>query len=204
MAREKKRNSAVYQFRIVLKDIEPPVWRRIQVPLTYSFWDLHIAIQDAMGWTDTHLHEFVLTDPKSGRDLHIGIPDEDLEFDSRTLPGWKKRISDFFLKENTEAEYVYDFGDNWVHSIIFEKSLPYAEGPEYPQCIEGERACPPEDCGGPDGYQDFLEAIMDPDDERHNEFLDWVDGDFAPEEFYCDEVVFDNPAKRLKMLKEQF
>jgi hypothetical protein len=204
MSPAKKKGSAVYQFKIVLEDIEPPVWRRIQIPSTYSFWDLHIAIQDAMGWTDTHLHEFVLPEPKSGRDLRIGIPDEDLASDSDTLPGWKKKISAFFIKENTEIEYTYDFGDNWIHSVIFERSLPPEEGTGYPKCIGGERACPPEDCGGPDGYQDFLEAIMDPNDHRHDELLDWVDGDFSPEEFDCAEVIFDNPAKRLKMLKEQF
>jgi len=122
----KKQFDQVYQFKITLKDIKPPVWRRIQVPASYSFWDLHVAIQDAMGWTDSHLHEFRIANPKTRRKVNIGIPDEDSG--SKVSPGWKKNIAAFFTPENSKAEYTYDFGDNWRHEVDLEAILPWQKG----------------------------------------------------------------------------
>lgn len=194
----KKKYSLVYQFRITLKDIKPPVWRRIQVPGTYTFWDLHVAIQDVMGWFDSHLHEFKLIDTLYGVKIEIGIPDDDV-IDSNVLPGWKQKIADYFSPDSKTADYIYDFGDNWKHTIQLEKILPREKDIVYPVCIDGKRACPPEDCGGTWGYEKFLEIIMDPGHESYQEMLAWA-GDFEPEYFDKDDVVFDDPAKRFRTL----
>jgi hypothetical protein len=185
----------IFQFRITLEHIKPPIWRRIQVPGTYSFWDLHVAIQDAMGWTDTHLHGFRVVNPGSKKPEEIGIPDEDFP-DSRVLPGWERKIASYFLKEKDTASYTYDYGDDWVHSIKLEKILPKKEGVKYPVCVKGARACPPEDSGGPFGYPDFLDAVTDPSHEEHEDVLDWLGGEFDPEEFDPAEVFFDDPEER--------
>ncbi|MDI3524632.1 MULTISPECIES: plasmid pRiA4b ORF-3 family protein [unclassified Kosmotoga] len=192
----KKKFDHVYQFKITLKGIKPPIWRRIQVPETYTFWDLHVAIQDAMGWLDYHLHEFEIINPSTGLKVNIGIPDED--FGRDVLPGWKQKIADYFSMENPKANYTYDFGDNWEHKIELEKILPREKGVTYPVCIKGKRACPPEDCGGVWGYEELLEAIKDPAHERHEELLEWLGEDFDPEHFDVNEVSFDDPNKRLK------
>jgi hypothetical protein len=193
----KRKFSKVYQFRIALKDIKPTVWRRIQVPETYTFWDLHVAIQDVMGWFDCHLHQFKMLEPVTKAKVDIGIPDEDDDYE--ILPGWRQKILDFFSPDNKTAFYIYDFGDNWTHTILLEKILPREEGIAYPLCIEGERSCPPEDCGGVWGYEEFLDAIMDPGHEKYEEMIAWA-GDFEPEYFDRAGVVFSDPAKRLRTL----
>jgi Plasmid pRiA4b ORF-3-like protein len=194
----KKRFKQVCQFKITLKHIKPPVWRRIQVPETYTLWELHVAIQDAMGWTDTHLHRFDITDSKTGILEEIGYPDKDFDLDRSILPGWKQKIAGWFSENNSTAEYTYDFGDNWEHTVKFEKILPREKDIAYPRCIDGKRACPPEDCGGVGGYEDFLEIIMDPHNQSYDEMLEWVGGDFDPEHFNPDEVFFDDPDERLE------
>jgi hypothetical protein len=199
----KKGFKQIYQFKITLKDIKPPVWRRIQVPETYTFWDLHVAIQDVMGWLDYHLHEFEIIHPATGMKVDIGIPDEDFALDTEVLPGWKQKIADYFSIENPKAEYTYDFGDNWRHEIKLEKILPRENSVKYPLCIDGKRACPPEDCGGTWGYENFLKITMNPRHERYEEMLEWIGGEFDPEHFDSREVHFDNPKKRLKMVLEE-
>ena len=193
----KKKFNKVYQFRVALKDIKPAVWRRMQVPETYTFWDLHVAIQDAMGWLDCHLHQFKMIEPMTKTKVDIGIPDE--EDDYEILPGWRQKIRDYFSPDNKTAYYIYDFGDNWAHTILFEKILPREKGVTYPLCIEGQRSCPPEDCGGVCGYEKFLEIIMDPGHEQYEEMLAWS-GNFEPEYFDSSAVAFDDPAKRFKAL----
>jgi len=194
----KKKFNQVYQFKITLREVRPPVWRRIQVPETYTFWDLHVAIQDAMGWEDAHLHEFEMIRPSDGEKVRIGIPDEDHISFVEIIPERKEKIADWFSMDNRVAEYTYDFGDNWRHQIRLEKILPREEGGIYPVCIAGKRACPPEDCGGVWGYARFLEAIRNPEDEEHEEMLEWIGGDFDPEYFDPEEVVFDDPDERRK------
>jgi hypothetical protein len=127
----------IFQFKITLKDIKPPIWRRIQVLGACTFWDLHVAIQDAMGWLDYHLHEFQLR-ATDGRMLSFGIPDED--FDSDILPGWKYRVAKYLSLAQPSCEYVYDFGDNWRHKVELEKVMPAEPGAAYPRCLKGRRA----------------------------------------------------------------
>lgn len=191
----------IYQFKITLKEIKPPVWRRILIPSSYSFWDLHVAIQDAMGWTDTHLHHFEIVNPKTGRKEQIGIPDNEF-MDEHISAGWKRRIAKYFSVDNKNALYVYDYGDDWQHSVVLEKIIDRKAGIKYPACTAGARSCPPEDCGGPWGYADFLEAIMDPAHESYDEMLEWAGKDFDPEHLDISEIVFDDPKERLKLMLE--
>ncbi|MBC8391421.1 MAG: DUF1841 family protein [Deltaproteobacteria bacterium] len=193
----------VYQFKVTLKDIRPPIWRRIQVPENYSFWELHVAILDAMGWLGYHLHAFEIFNPKRGIKEEIGIPDEEWGLaDVEMHAGWEKRISGYFTLENNKALYTYDFGDDWRHAVVLEKILPKVKDATYPLCIKGKRACPPEDCGGPWGYQDLLEILSNPDDERYDEMMEWLDGGFDPEHFVIDEIQFEDPDARLKYILE--
>lgn len=174
----------VYQFRIDLKGTKPPVWRRILVPESYSFWDLHIAIQDAMGWSGYHLYEFEVACPPHGLKVRIGIPDEDSAWE--ILPCWKEAIADYFSPRRSVGLYVYDFGDNWEHALRLERILPRESGVRYPVCIAGRRACPPEDCGGVWGYQELLAG----ESEFQKEYED-----FDPERFDVGQVVFRDPRK---------
>jgi hypothetical protein len=189
----KKEFENVYQFKVTLMGIKPPIWRRIQVPETYTFWDLHVAIQGAMGWTDSHLHEFEIKDPVDGEKIRIGIPDED--YGDEVIPDWKRNISKFFSEKNPRAYYIYDFGDSWEHLIQLEKVQIKEKNIDYPRCIDGKRACPPEDCGGVWGYEEFIKAIRDPKHKEHEEMLEWIGGKFDPEHFDVKEVKFVDPAK---------
>lgn len=187
----KKDFKQVYQFKITLKGTKPPVWRRIQIPETYTFWDLHVAIQDSMGWDDTHLHEFEIFQPSSKKKARFGIPDEDFSWDIvKILPGWEYKIADYFSRGNKKADYTYDFGDDWEHIITLEKIIPRDKGLSYPRCIQGERACPPEDCGGVWDYEEICRG--------ESEFQDYYK-DFDPKCFDANNVHFDNPEKRWKI-----
>jgi hypothetical protein len=188
------------QFKITLAEVQPPVWRRIEVPASYSFWDLHVAVQDAMGWLDCHLHMFRLRNPGSREIDEIGIPDEDaFEGDPVCLPGWEISIARYFEAVGTSASYEYDFGDGWVHEIELEAVGRRQTGIRYPRCLDGQRACPPEDCGGPHGYARMLETIADPTDEEYESTIEWLGGSFDPEVFSPGKVRFDNPKERWRI-----
>jgi hypothetical protein len=194
----KSKYSNIYQFKISLKGISPQIWRRIQVPENYSFWNLHVAIQDSMGWWDSHLHSFVVKNPVSGEKEEIGIPSDDFFDEIPMLPGWEEKISERFTEGNKKAEYVYDFGDGWHHEVKLEKILQREENVKYPRCIAGKRACPPEDCGGVGGYYNLLEIISNPTHEEYEEMMEWLGGEYDPEAFNPVKVEFDNPEERLK------
>ena len=135
----KNKYDRVYQFKITLKGISSPIWRRIQVPESYSFWDLHVAIQDGMGWLDSHLHEFEIINPSIGIKVAIGIPDDEgFDMDREVLPGWEQKIADYFNMENRVAYYEYDFGDSWEHMIKLEKIISRDKDTDYPKMYCGE------------------------------------------------------------------
>ena len=190
-----------FQFLIVLLGTDPLIWRRIQIMGDASFWDLHIAIQDAMGWKDTHLHEFKVVHPESGEPSRLGIPDPDGIDERPCTPGWEVPLSDCFgwesLPEGASAHYLYDFGDSWRHLVALEDVLPRG-AVKSPRCIAGARACPPEDCGGVNGFAEFLEAIADAGHPEHAELLRWVGGSYAPEAFNPAGVKFSDPKRRWK------
>lgn len=179
-ARKLKPTDAVYQFKITLLGAKPSIWRRIQVK-DCTLDKLHEHIQTAMGWTNSHLHQFEIKGERYGDPelLDDGFEDFECVDSTRTnlsqiLPTTGNRFA---------FKYEYDFGDGWEHEVLYEGSPVVDPKGTYPVCLEGERACPPEDCGGVWGYADFLEAIRNPKHEEHKHLLDWIGGRFDPEEF---------------------
>ena len=187
------------QFKISLRGIDPPIWRRIRVPAHYTFWDLHVAIQDAMGWTDTHLHVFRIPPPLPGEPAEIGIPDEDFEDSSPCMPGWEVLVTAYLNEPGSRADYEYDFGDGWEHEVLLEEIVETLPGQAYPQCLDGARACPPEDCGGVGGYEDLLNTLRNPSHEEYESTLEWLGGDYDPDAFDPAGVQFDDPSLRWKL-----
>jgi hypothetical protein len=173
-------SSDIYQLKITLRESRPPVWRRVQVAGDATLYKLHEIIQVVMGWGNYHLHEFVIEEERYGEPY----PDYDFEVEDEK----KVKLSDVVLGEGDRFIYVYDFGDNWEHEIKVEKALPPEPGIKYPRLLKGKRACPPEDVGGVWGYEEFLEAIRDPGHPEHKEMLEWIGGEFDPDEFDKDEI----------------
>ena len=170
----------LYQFKITLLGSQPPIWRRIQVQ-DCTLDKLHEHIQTAMGWTNSHLHEFEIKGERYG-DLELlddGFEDFECEDSTTTM------LSEILPKTGKRFafKYEYDFGDSWEHEILFEGSPAFDPKAKYPLCLEGERACPLEDCGGVWGYGDLLEAIRNPKHEEHESVLEWIGGRFDPEVF---------------------
>jgi hypothetical protein len=190
-----------------LSEIEPTIWRVIQVPSEYTFWDLHVAIQDAMGWLDYHLHAFHVRLPHKKRDTQIGIPDDE-SFD-HVLPGWQVSMTKYFTEPGKLAIYDYDFGDSWSHRVLLEAILLKEKGAKYPRCIAGEQACPPEDCGGVPGYYELLEVLSNPNHPEYKDYIEWLKGHaknyypYEPSKFNPDEVEFWDPKKRWRMAFSQ-
>lgn len=179
--RKASRSDVLIQFRITLHDIKPTIWRRIQVR-DCSLGELHRHIQAAMGWQDCHLHQFLIDGkfygPTSVDDFGVDMNDEDEVVLSEFLPKSGERI---------RWMYEYDFGDGWRHDLLFEGYPPIDKKTKYPLCLEGARACPPEDVGGFMGYVEYLEAVADPSHEQHKELIEWQ-GPFDPEGFDADET----------------
>jgi hypothetical protein len=154
--------TTIVSLKVTLRGAKPPIWRRLLVPSTMTLGDLHLAIQAAMGWGDCHLHAFDIVDVAEENRLTL----------SSLLKSGVARFT-----------YTYDFGDDWEHTVAIEKAQPAVDGEAYPRCVAGKGACPPEDCGGPWGYQHLLEVLADP---THPEYADqrrWVDEDFTPDHF---------------------
>jgi hypothetical protein len=170
----------IYQLKVTIMDSKPPIWRRIQVPGDITLSKLHLIIQEAMGWTNSHLHQFII----DGK--YYGEPHPDYDFEMANERRYK--LSQVAKGEKSKFRYEYDFGDNWQHQILVEKVLPPEPGVLYPRCVTGKRHCPPEDCGGIWGYAAFLEAIQNPEHSEHRETLEWVGGEFDPEAFDLEEV----------------
>lgn len=180
--KKQARAGKVFQLKVTLRDIKPPIWRRVLVDGSATLDEVHDVIQAAFGWWNSHLHEFRI----GGRDY--GVPDLDWDM-SKVLDETRYRL-DKLAAEGDKFRYVYDFGDDWDHDVRVEKILARTEVDEVPTCTAGKRACPPEDCGGTWGYEEFLIAISDPSHERHAELIEWNGGDFDPEAF--DPAEFDD------------
>jgi pRiA4b ORF-3-like protein len=161
----------IASLKIVLESVEPPVLRRLEVPLSIRLDRLHLAVQAAMGWSNSHLYEII------AGNLGWGIVDED-SYTSR-LDAGKAQLCDILIYSK-ELIYLYDFGDGWEHTITVEGLIDPAVGTLYPRLTEVEGRCPPEDVGGPARYVDFRDAISDPRHKRHAYFKHWIGGDFDP------------------------
>jgi hypothetical protein len=170
----------IYQLKITLKNIRPPIWRRILVDSDIKLSKLHSIVQTVMGWYDCHLHSWNI----SGVDY--GEPDE--EYESYLLNEKTVKLNKVVLREKFKFSYTYDFGDSWEHEILVEKILPATINTYYPTCIAGKRACPPEDCGGTWCYSELLSILSDPENPEYEEKIEWLEGGFDPEEFDLKEI----------------
>lgn len=170
----------LYQFKVTLLHVTPPIWRRIQLK-DCSIDKLHECIQTAMGWTNSHLHRFEIQGIVCGDpELVCDNPESFVGINSR-----ETMVSQIVPQSGARFcfSYEYDFGDRWRHAVLFEGCLPSERRARYPICLEGERCCPPEDVGGVSGYAEFLEAIADHSHPEHDEWMTWAGGQFDPEHF---------------------
>lgn len=164
----------LYQLKITLRHIQPPIWRRLLVPAGIPLDKLHRVLQVVMGWTDTHLHVFNVNG------VAYGVPDPDF---NTGMHNERKVRLDRIAGEGGRLFYEYDFGDGWEHDIRVEHLIEGDMSTRVPACLNGKRACPPEDCGGPPGYQALLEALNDPQHPEHAAMQSWLGDDFNPEAF---------------------
>ena len=173
-------SESVYQIKVSLSYINPPVWRRFIVRSSTELDELHLILQTVMGWTNSHLHHFMVGE------TFFGVPD----------PEWGSNVNDesgvplhsVLREEGQSISYEYDFGDGWMHTVLLEKILEHDVNLDLPKCIAGERHCPPEDVGGPPGYASFLEAYLNRKHPEHRDMVDWLGEGFDPELFDLDEV----------------
>ena len=150
----------IYQFRVILERTQPMVWRRILVPGTYSFWDLHVAIQDAMGWLDCHLHLFQLKNPATSELDQIGIPSDDSFYVAEPcLAVWEVAIADYFEGPGDRADYEYELGYGWQHEILLEEITNGLAAAPHPLCVDVAGALCPEVGAGVLGQFRALKAV---------------------------------------------
>ncbi len=182
MPAQSRDDGGTYRLRLTLADVDPPVWRRIEVPATMTLGKLHGILQVAMGWQDYHLHLFEI-DGRSYGPIDPTDPWLEEMVDERRVP-----LAQVAPRVGSSLVYTYDMGDGWEHFIEAEAIDAREAKARHAVCLNGARSCPPEDCGGPWGYEEFLEAIDDPDHPDHEDLLDWIGGAFDPEAFDIDHV----------------
>jgi hypothetical protein len=172
----------IYQLKITLKRSKPPIWRRVLVKADMPLSRLHTVIQRVMGWTNSHLHQFVIDG------VSFATPNPDIDFGSDSLN--EKRYSLGLVAPDAKKRFVYeyDFGDGWEHEILVEKILPPDPGLKRPICLAGALACPPEDCGGVWGYYNLLQALADPKHRDHPDLSQWIGGEWDAEHFNLEET----------------
>jgi len=183
---------SIYQLKISLVGSRPLIWRRFLVSNDITFKKLHSIIQVVMGWYDYHLYEFIIdgtsiTDPETIAE----------SFDKDAIDCETTKICEFIKYEKQKILYIYDFGDGWEHNITVEKILSDNTELEHSICLDGKLSCPPEDCGGLGGYYYFLKAIRDKNHPKHKDMLEWIGGEFDPNEFYLD--IVNQDLKRIKI-----
>ncbi len=165
--------ASIARLKVTLDDVKPMVQRRIEVPLAIRLDRLHLVLQAAIGWTNSHLHEI------RARDVGWGMPDPD--FGDGPLDAKKARLVDVLEDAGTKTiKCLYDFGDGWEHTVKVERIIDALPGLAYPVLIDAAGRCPPEGVGGPWGYAEFLEAIADPAHENHAEMKNWIGETFDP------------------------
>jgi hypothetical protein len=185
----------LYQLKITLKWSKPPIWRRVVVRGDMTLDRLHNVIQIAMGWTDSHLHQFIAGSGFAR--TFYGRPDrESADMGNETLNEKRYSVADLAPAAKRKFIYEYDFGDGWQHDVVAEKILPPDPTFKHPVCLAGANACPPEDCGGIGGYYNLLEIMSDPKHPEHGDMEEWIGGELNSEEFSMEGV--NSVFKRLK------
>ena len=169
--------AVLYQLKITLLGIQPPIWRRILSPGNMRLDMLHETIQGAMGWKDEHLHGFVISGTT------YGDPDNPPPGKFLSERSTKAKLKFLDLRPGDKFIYTYDFGDDWRHELLIEEISEPLLKEIYPKCTAGERACPPENCGGPPGYEHLLQVIARPGNPEYKDMVDWLGGEFEPEHF---------------------
>ena len=183
MAKKTNKPEKIYQLKIWLGEIEPRIWRKFEVPSNIRLDKLNEIIQGVMGWTNSHLHEF----NADGVQYGAPYPESD-DYNEDMLDESKARLTDLVIRPKDRFAYEYDFGDGWNHIVELVEIREPQENVKYPVCLNGERACPPEDCGGPWSYPELLETLNDPGHEEYGELLEWIGDEFDPEAFDVKEV----------------
>jgi hypothetical protein len=165
----------IARLKITLDDVKPVVLRRVEIPFDIRLDRLHLTIQAAMGWTNSHLYEI------RTRDVGWSTPDPENDWSGDFLDARKARLDEVLEDVGTKKlRYIYDFGDGWEHTITIERLIDPELGQLYPRLIEASGRCPPEDVGGPWGYAELLKAIDDPTNERHADLHQWIPDQFDP------------------------
>lgn len=180
MAVSKTEDPKIYQLKVTLKYARPPIWRRFQVRSDIRLATLHTILQDVMGWYGGHLYAFNAGGVDYGDRAALDDPDVESVHSAR--------LNEVLRRKGSKLEYLYDFGDGWEHIVLLEEILDPEPGTKYPVCVKGKRNCPPEDCGGVGGYYELLRALENPEDPECAELVEWIGGEFDPEEFNCDSV----------------
>jgi hypothetical protein len=204
-------NKQVLQLKISIVGMRPPIWRSILIPADSVFFDLHVAIQDAFGWEDSHLHQFFTANPfarnSTYRRISYPMP-MDIEMDDNPLDERKEKLMQWYKTPKEKVWYEYDFGDSWMHEITLEKIVPKEVGTKYPQLLDGARACPKEDSGGIGGYAHLCDVLANPKHQEHKDMLEWLElenpDEFNPEYFDSTKVRFQDPKRVLQWYAKQF
>ncbi len=170
----------ILQIKVSLKGSKPLIWRRFLVPNDITFLELSNIILATMGWLGGHLSSFEV-----GNRLTIDVPSpfDVADFLMGDLNAKDVIVKEYLNQKGDKITYIYDFGDDWQHTLLVEKVLPYDSSMKYPVCLKGRRSCPPDDCGGIWGYSDLLATIADKDHPEHEEIMEWVGEDFDPDHF---------------------
>ena len=173
----------VWQLEVVLSDSEPPIWRRLRVLGSTPLHSLHLILQHAFGWTNSHLYQFEIGDRRFAQ------PDpEDAYSENPPQDARRFRLQDLGFEQGSEFAYIYDFGDWWKHRIHVEAVSQVEIKEKYPCCVGGARAGPPDDCGGVHGYHELLAALANPRHPEHPQWSEWVPSDFDPEAFSAEDT----------------
>lgn len=183
-ALDRNQSRDIVQIKMTLKDIDPPIWRRVHVPAAFPLRRLHDVIQAVMGWLDYHLHQFEIGDKVYGQPEiePYALGDKRLYSDRNT------RLGQLLDRGVRRFAYTYDFGDDWRLDIRIERTLRPKPGVEYPILVACDRRGPPEDCGGPFAYQEFFDAMSDPVHPDHDVVVDWYGEPFDPDDMELEAV----------------
>jgi hypothetical protein len=182
----------IIQMKISLDDIKPEIWRRFIINSSCSLDKFHIILQTIMGWQNCHLYGFIVNGEE-----YMPSDDDDEFFESDALNTKGMTIKKLKLNEKDKIKYIYDYGDNWEHTIKIEKIINTDDKIQTPLCVDGERNCPPEDCGSYPGYDDIVNAMKKPKSKEAKEFIEWLGEPYDSEKFDIERInAYFEPVKR--------